>query len=180
MGVKGGEPPIYMPTLSRASTRQSTEAQQDELPHYDDDNDSVAAPTFLQPRVAAVLGVSEGWHPVLFACRLLSIVPSILYGVPITFQFLAKLHSIIMAEDGAEQGKWSFENRFLLTESFLAIGWVGLFLDREKVWLWTIGGCEVGLHSKCSAGVLGTSPFSSQTVSCPDGKQPTSPCWPGP
>lgn len=86
----------------------------------------VAHPTFLQPRVAAVLGVSEWWHPVLFSLRLLSILPSIYLCFPVAIRFLLKLHSFATSDgDGAARGRAPGEDRLLLTETMLAIVWCG-------------------------------------------------------
>lgn len=96
----------------------------------DPEADPVAHPTFLQPRVAAVLGVSEWWHPVLFSLRLLSILPSIYLCFPIAIRFLLKLHSFATSDSnvdgaGAAQGRSPAEDRLLLTETMLAIVWCG-------------------------------------------------------
>lgn len=90
----------------------------------------VAHPTFLQPRVAAVLGVSEWWHPVLFSLRLLSILPSIYLCFPVAIRFLLKLHSFAISDGevdgaGAAHGRPPAEDRLLLTETMLAIVWCG-------------------------------------------------------
>lgn len=96
----------------------------------DPEADPVAHPTFLQPRVAAVLGVSEWWHPVLFSLRLLSILPSIYLCFPIAIRFLLKLHSFATSDGnvdgaGAAQVRSPAEDRLLLTETMLAIVWCG-------------------------------------------------------
>lgn len=94
------------------------------------ETDSVAHPTFLQPRVAALLGVSEWWHPVLFSLRLLSILPSIYLCFPVAIRFLLKLHTFATSDgdtNGAAsaQGRTPGEDRLLLTETMLAIVWCG-------------------------------------------------------
>ena len=94
-------------------------------------------PTLLQPRVAVVLGVPDGWHPLLFVCRLLSICPAIWFSLPIALRFLVQLHGDLMAPaalmartaDGAacscgQTGAVAFENRLRLTETSLAMVWV--------------------------------------------------------
>lgn len=48
--------------------------------------------TLLQPRVAVALGVSKKWYPVLFLCRLVSIAPGVLFGLPNALRLLATLH----------------------------------------------------------------------------------------
>jgi hypothetical protein len=90
------------------------------------DPEPIAHPTFLQPRVAAVLGVSESWHPVLFSLRLLSILPSIYLCFPVAIRFLLKLHAFATSDGaGAAQGRTPAEDRLLLTETMLAIVWCG-------------------------------------------------------
>lgn len=96
----------------------------------DNEAEPVAHPTFLQPRVAAVLGVSEWWQPVLFSLRLLSILPSIYLCFPVAIRFLLKLHSFATSDgdgDGAgtAPGRPPGEDRLLLTETMLAIVWCG-------------------------------------------------------
>ncbi|KAJ9155731.1 N-glycosylation protein eos1 [Pleurostoma richardsiae] len=85
---------------------------------------SVATPRLLQPRVAVVLGVAPVWHPVLFASRLLSVVPAVLWGLPSLLLLLARL-AALATSDLPPAEKWSFENRLRLTESLLAIIWCG-------------------------------------------------------
>ncbi|KAL1838883.1 hypothetical protein VTJ49DRAFT_2107 [Mycothermus thermophilus] len=48
--------------------------------------------TLLQPRVAVALGVSKKWYPALFLCRLASIAPGVLFGLPSALRLLATLH----------------------------------------------------------------------------------------
>ena len=86
-------------------------------------NCSVAAPSLLQPRMAVVLGVPEKWHALLFACRLLSIVPAVWWGLPSALRFLVQVYHLVLA-DVPRELKWSFDNRLRLTENFLAILWV--------------------------------------------------------
>ncbi|KAK2600991.1 hypothetical protein N8I77_010476 [Diaporthe amygdali] len=92
----------------------------------DPEADPVAHPSFLQPRVAAVLGVEEWWHPVLFSLRLLSILPSIYLCFPVAIRFLLKLHTFATSGDVPTQpGRTPGEDRLLLTETMLAIVWCG-------------------------------------------------------
>lgn len=92
----------------------------------DPEAEPIAHPTFLQPRVAAVLGVSEWWHPVLFSLRLLSILPSIYLCFPVAIRFLLKLHAFATSDGvGAAQGRTPGEDRLLLVETMLAIVWCG-------------------------------------------------------
>lgn len=95
-------------------------------PGPDPEADPIAHPTFLQPRVAAVLGVSEWWHPILFSLRLLSILPSIYLCFPVAIRFLLKLHAFATSDAAAAvQGRTPGEDRLLLTETMLAIVWCG-------------------------------------------------------
>jgi hypothetical protein len=95
--------------------------------------------SLLQPRVAVVLGVSEAWHPLLFACRLLSIAPALFWGVPMGLRLLAMLHLMFFGRanfksptPGASSGTspsmagldMPFEARLRLTETLLATIWV--------------------------------------------------------
>ncbi|KAF3768828.1 hypothetical protein M406DRAFT_18795, partial [Cryphonectria parasitica EP155] len=77
------------------------------FPRTDDnsalDGEPVATPSFLQPRVAAVLGVSRHWHPILFSLRLLSILPAIGFGFPLTIRFLLMLHTFATTATGDGQ-----------------------------------------------------------------------------
>ena len=80
-------------------------------------------PTLLQPRVAVVLGVPDGWHPLLFACRLLSICPALWFSLLIALRFLVQLPAELAAP--GDVGARAFENRLRLTETSLAMVWVG-------------------------------------------------------
>ncbi|ORY67696.1 N-glycosylation protein-domain-containing protein [Pseudomassariella vexata] len=96
--------------------------------------EAIATSSLLQPRMAVVLGVPARWHPFLFACRLLSIAPTLWWGVRCALGFLVA--------DFLENGLWSGENdhvdgrgggstkidnrgerRLMLTETALAIIW---------------------------------------------------------
>ncbi|KAJ4298480.1 hypothetical protein N0V88_003510 [Collariella sp. IMI 366227] len=96
--------------------------------------------TLLQPRVAVALGVSKGWYPVLFLCRLASIAPGVVFGLPNVLRLLATLHLMYLDRvlDGAALSKLgrgggggpytstpdpTFEARLRLTESLLASIW---------------------------------------------------------
>lgn len=88
----------------------------------------VAAPTFLQPRVAAVLGVSRPWHPVLFLLRLFSIVPSIYLGFPVAIRGLLMLRGLFTSFEELGPvggGGLTSDDRLLLTETLLALMWCG-------------------------------------------------------
>ena len=98
--------------------------------------------TLLQPRVAVALGVSKKWYPVLFLCRLVSILPDVLFGLPNALRLLATLHLMYLDRviDGGALSKLgrgggagpsstsgydlAFEARLRLTEALLATIWV--------------------------------------------------------
>lgn len=105
--------------------------------------------SLLQPRVAVALGLSAKWHPLLFVCRLLSILPALWWGVPVAVRLLAqaillagsssvacayehKTQSIPwlrgLAPDlqgsGADAASIDFETRLRMTEMVLGIVWV--------------------------------------------------------
>lgn len=96
--------------------------------------------TLLQPRVAVALGVSKTWYPLLFLCRLASIAPGVLFGLPSAIRLLATLHLMYLDQllDGgalARLGRGdsfiaasgydaAFEARLRLTETLLATIWV--------------------------------------------------------
>ncbi|KAK4154879.1 N-glycosylation protein-domain-containing protein [Chaetomidium leptoderma] len=108
--------------------------------------------TLLQPRVAVALGVSKKWYPALFLCRLVSIVPGVLFGLPNALRLLALLHLMYLDQvlDGGALCKLgrvgggggggggasscssptsgygpAFEARLRLTEALLATIWCG-------------------------------------------------------
>lgn len=102
--------------------------------------------SLLQPRVAVVLGVSKTWYPLLFACRLVSIAPGVLFGLPTALRLLAMLHLMYLGRglDSGALGRLgrgagaattaaplptsgydaAFEARLRLTETLLASIWV--------------------------------------------------------
>ncbi|KAK4452840.1 N-glycosylation protein-domain-containing protein [Podospora aff. communis PSN243] len=106
-----------------------------------DSNDPTAHSSLIQPRVAVVLGVSEGWHPPLFACRLLSIAPAVFWGVPQGLRVLAMAHLMFFGRANFQTNNTpeaspgtppsttgldtTFEARLRLTETFLATLWCG-------------------------------------------------------
>jgi hypothetical protein len=101
--------------------------------------------TLLQPRVAVALGVSKKWYPILFLCRLASIAPGVLFGLPNALRLLAMLHLMYLDRvlDGGTLSKLGrgtggsaansssstsgydpeFEARLRLTEALLATIW---------------------------------------------------------
>jgi hypothetical protein len=96
-----------------------------------DPEPAIVAPTFLQPRVAAVLGVSRPWHPVLFLLRLFSIMPTIYLGFPVAIRGLLMLHGMFTRLEGEEApeagrgGAAPGDDKLLLTETILALMWCG-------------------------------------------------------
>ncbi|KAK4242044.1 N-glycosylation protein-domain-containing protein [Achaetomium macrosporum] len=96
--------------------------------------------TLLQPRVAVALGLSKKWYPLLFLCRLASIAPGVLFGLPNALRLLATLHLMYLDRvlDGGALNKLgrgggsssptsgydpAFEARLRLTETLLATIW---------------------------------------------------------
>ncbi|KAK4133394.1 hypothetical protein BT67DRAFT_49423 [Trichocladium antarcticum] len=95
--------------------------------------------TLLQPRVAVALGVSKTWYPLLFLCRLVSITPGVLFGLPTALRLLATLHLMFLDRvlDGGALARLvrggspsatsgydpAFEARLRLTETLLATTW---------------------------------------------------------
>lgn len=59
--------------------------------------------SLIQPRVAVVLGVHKAWLPALFAVRLLSITPAVLFGLPTALRLLAMLHLMFLGR-GLDSG----------------------------------------------------------------------------
>ncbi|KAJ4386638.1 hypothetical protein N0V93_009536 [Gnomoniopsis smithogilvyi] len=113
-------------TLETHVSAISTTQQQHDGPVAAVPEPVVAAPTFLQPRVAAVLGVSKPWHPVLFLLRLFSIVPAIYFGFPVAIRGLLMLYrafGLNYDESGRDGG--AGEDKLLLTETILALMWCG-------------------------------------------------------
>ncbi|KAI0384578.1 N-glycosylation protein-domain-containing protein [Hypomontagnella monticulosa] len=82
----------------------------------------VVAVSLLQPRVAVALGVPRRWHYTLSACRLLSIVPPICWGLRFALRFLlADLLRLSNQDHGRDTSIYTFR----LTETALAIIWSG-------------------------------------------------------
>ncbi|PSR74306.1 N-glycosylation protein-domain-containing protein [Coniella lustricola] len=93
-----------------------------------DAGESVVAPSFLQPRVAAILGVEKRWQPVLFSLRLLSIFPAIILGFPLAIRCLLMLHAFATKDGGMPTDIEVIDRsneRLLLTELMLAMIWCG-------------------------------------------------------
>ncbi|KAK3363664.1 N-glycosylation protein-domain-containing protein [Lasiosphaeria hispida] len=140
--------------LPNTPSRKSSRASKHRRHHYADDGPGLASTdggshynhggkevtarsSLLQPRVAVVLGVSKTWYPLLFLCRLLSIVPAVWWGLPIGLRlvamtFFGRTHlgcpSILpgtASADGSPAGHcgMSFEARLRLTETLLATVW---------------------------------------------------------
>lgn len=125
----------------------------DAADYYDliDDPCAVTAQSsLLQPRIAFVLGLSKTWYPLLFICRLLSILPAVWSGLPSCLRLLAMTHLMYLGRNGCKGGlpnpspgggagpadgtpaaaggthsfDMSFEARLRLTETLLATIWV--------------------------------------------------------
>jgi hypothetical protein len=62
--------------------------------------------SWLQPRIAVVLGVPTFWHPFLFACRLLSIAPALWWGVRPALRFVI---TDFLRTDGYGYGLGSYD-----------------------------------------------------------------------
>ncbi|KAJ4419647.1 hypothetical protein N0V82_004842 [Gnomoniopsis sp. IMI 355080] len=113
-------------TLETHVSAISTTQQQQNVPAAAVPEPAVVAPTFLQPRVAAVLGVSRPWHPVLFLLRLFSIVPAIYFGFPVAIRGLLMLHRAFgLNQDDAGWDGGVGKDKLLLTETVLALMWCG-------------------------------------------------------
>ncbi|KAI5917533.1 N-glycosylation protein-domain-containing protein [Camillea tinctor] len=76
------------------------------------------AVSLLQPRVAVALGVPRRWHLTLTACRLLSIVPSVWWGLRLSMRFLVAEY--IRLSNGY---RYDSASSLRLTETTLAIVW---------------------------------------------------------
>ncbi|KAI0838093.1 N-glycosylation protein-domain-containing protein [Hypoxylon sp. FL0890] len=81
----------------------------------------VVAVSLLQPRVAVALGVPKRWHHTLSACRLLSVVPPVLWGVRFALRFL--LADFLRVSDLRDHGRDTTIFTLRLTETALAIIW---------------------------------------------------------
>lgn len=133
-GFGGSSSSLHLPN-GGATTATSTNGNAPEL--------SGVKSSLLQPRVAVALGLSRRWHPLLFACRLFSIAPSIWWGLPSALRLLAMLHLVVFGGSGLSPAAaaaaaraglhttagspdmMTFETRLRLTETVLAIIWVG-------------------------------------------------------
>ncbi|KAK1826529.1 N-glycosylation protein-domain-containing protein [Podospora conica] len=128
----GSSSSLYLP--SGSITTANSNAPEQQL--------SGVKSSLLQPRVAVALGLSRRWHPLLFACRLFSIAPSIWWGFPSALRLLAMLHLVVFGGSGlspaaaaaaaraglhttAGTPDMTFETRLRLTETVLAIIWCG-------------------------------------------------------
>lgn len=169
-------PPDYAASTfeKAAATATTTTTTQTHVTTVSATSDAVAAPSFLQPRVAAVLGVSRPWHPVLFSLRLLSILPSIVLGFPLAIRFLLMLHAFATA-DGLVATAVPIkggvgEERLLLTELMLAIIWVHTILPiehRSRIWPCLERRRLIGVYSVAARD---TSRFILRITSCLGGK----------
>jgi hypothetical protein len=138
-----------MKSTSMAGThlREMGREEDDSEGETDLANETTARTSMLQPRVAVMLGVSESWHPVLFVCRLCSIIPAIWWGLPVAMRLLVQLKMLFNGiTTGTCEGPngvmgaavaavaaasplgsgctASYEARLRITETFLAVIWV--------------------------------------------------------
>lgn len=126
----------------------------------------VVAVSLLQPRVAVALGIPKHWHHTLSACRLLSIVPPIVWGLRFALRFLVA----DILRSAQHHGSHSPTFTLRLTETALAIIWVchltsPNYTHTDRIVLSYI--CNADLTR--SVAPRPTSPFSSPTASCPAG-----------
>lgn len=129
----------------------------------------VVAVSLLQPRVAVALGIPKSWYLTLSACRLLSIVPPIFWGIRFTLRFLlADLLRLSEHRDHGRDTTTTFTLR--LTETALAIIWVCRFPPSLSRYFVTIVLVSLTLISVAPRPI---SPFSSPIVSCRDGLSTT-------
>jgi hypothetical protein len=109
------------PTMCDAGPYTNTESAQqrssnsDNAPTSDKDSPLIVS-SFLAPRVAVVLRVPPAWHPWLFASRLLSIGPALLWSWTPTLQLLLALPAILNPN--------TTEYPIPVTEMILAMLWV--------------------------------------------------------
>ena len=117
----------------------------------------------LHPRVAVLLGVKPKWHIPLLICRALSTAPAGWWGLRCALTFLGELLRSDGNGIGRQKHAWSVEQRFRVTEVFLAILWVILSgtLDYSCV-----EADEWAVYSVLQLRIFRS---SSQIVSCRDG-----------
>lgn len=95
---------------------------------------SVLAP----PSIAILLGVNTRWKWPLFCARLLSTLPAAWWGFRCLLTFVSEVlvgHEVAVNRIGSGNaygysntaGGWTFERRFMVTEVFLALLWVGFY-----------------------------------------------------
>ena len=88
----------------------------------------------LHPRVAVLLGVKPKWHIPLLICRALSTAPAGWWGLRCALTFLGELLRSDGNGIGRQKHAWSVEQRFRVTEVFLAILWVILLGTLNDSW----------------------------------------------
>lgn len=148
------QPPPYKRLADRRSSNPLPSSIQP-FPAYPYPREPTVRSTLLQPRVAVALNLPAKWHPLLFACRLLSCLPAVWWGLPVALGLLAQAHLWYIVETGMGscsddsglclvslswlKGRMSgtgvepgdeadFERRLRFTETALGIVWVCLFL----------------------------------------------------
>ncbi|KAK4466913.1 N-glycosylation protein-domain-containing protein [Cladorrhinum samala] len=90
-------PPAYAPTPNNAAQPSFTTAPPGTV--------TTLPSSAVRPRIAVLLGLSTKWQLLLFACRLVSIVPGVFYGLPSVLRLLAMIHLLTfgqVAEDHSQ------------------------------------------------------------------------------
>ncbi|KAH8907757.1 hypothetical protein BR93DRAFT_926777 [Coniochaeta sp. PMI_546] len=148
-------PPSYKSHDTTVSPTDPTINSQPSTNLNPNHNDTTVHASLLQPRVAVALGLSAKWHPLLFVCRLMSILPALWWGVPVALRLLAQLVVLVGSSSAARAyadktqsipwlrgygridaapdishdtlgGSIDFETRLMITEMALGIVWVSL------------------------------------------------------
>ena len=129
------ENPAHANAAALASSPPPSYEASSSLPHLATlDNSNGRSFDALHPRVAVLLGVKPKWHIPLLICRALSTAPAGWWGLRCALTFLGEL----LRSDGNGIGRqthaWSVEQRFRVTEVFLAILWVILLGTLNDTW----------------------------------------------
>ncbi|KAK3996966.1 N-glycosylation protein eos1 [Cladorrhinum sp. PSN332] len=98
----GEKPPAYTPTpIPNVATTPGAPAAVNTL-----------SSSVLRPRIAVLLGISTKWQILLFICRLVSIVPGVLYGLPSVLRLLAMIHLLTFGQVTDDHGHGNGQNIF--------------------------------------------------------------------
>ena len=73
---------------ARSDGRRSSKTPEPREADGGSSQESVVNMSILQPRVAVVLGVPKRWYPLLTICRLLSIAPTLWWGIRLALRLL--------------------------------------------------------------------------------------------